>query len=39
MKLHIGVGLEPVLVLQLSARKGRGDAFHEAEKLDAGTEF
>ena len=46
MKLHIGVGLEPVLVLfmgvevveddvKLAVRKSRGDAVHEIEKLDA----
>src|SRR5438034_9720479 len=50
MKLHVGVGLEPVLVflvgvevveddVELSARKGRGDAVHEVEKLDAATSF
>src|SRR5438132_14129597 len=50
MKLHVGVGLEPVLVflvgvevveddVELSARKGRGDAVHEVEKLDAATAF
>ena len=50
MKLHVGVGLEPVLVLlvgvkvveddvKLAARKGRGEAVHEIEKLDAATAF
>ena len=50
MELHIGMGLEPVLILlvgvevveddvKLSARKGRGDAVHEVEKLDAATSF
>ena len=50
MKFHIRVGLEPVLVLlmgveiveddvKLSARKGRGDAVHEVEKLDAAAAF
>ena len=48
MKLHIGVGLEPMFVflvgvevveddVKLSTRKGRGDAVHEVEKLDAAT--
>ena len=50
MELHIGMGLEPVLILlvgvevveddvKLSARKGRGNAVHEIEKLDAATAF
>src|ERR1035437_10082971 len=50
MKLHIGVGLEPMLVLlvgvevveddvKLAVRKSRGDAVHEVEKLDAATSF
>ena len=50
MKLHIGTGLEPMLVLlvgvkvveddvKLAFRKGRGDAVHEVEKLDAATAF
>lgn len=50
MKLHVGVGLEPVLVflvgvevveddVKLSVRKGRGDAVHEVKKLDAATAF
>ena len=50
MKLHVGVGLEPMLVLlvgvevveddvKLPVRKSRGDAVHEIEKLDAATPF
>ena len=50
MKLHVGVGLEPVLVLfmgvevveddvKLAVRKSRGDAVHEIEKLDAAPAF
>jgi hypothetical protein len=50
MKCHIGVGVEPILVLlvgvevveddvKLTVRKGRGDAVHEVEKLDAATAF
>jgi len=50
MKLHIGVGLEPVLVLlvgaevveddvKLAVRKGRGETVHEIEKLDTATAF
>src|SRR5260370_42466256 len=50
MKLHVGVGLEPMFVflvgvevveddVKLSARKGRGDAVHEVEKLDAAPSF
>ena len=50
MELHVGVGLEPMFVflvgvevveddVKLSARKGRGDAVHEVEKLDAATSF
>jgi hypothetical protein len=50
MKFHIGMGLEPVLVLlvgvevveddvKLSVRKSPGDAIHEIEKLDAATPF
>ena len=48
MKLHIGMGLEPILVLfvgvevveddvKLAVRKSRGDAVHEVEKFDAAT--
>ena len=50
MKLHVGVGLEPVLVLfmgvevveddvKLAVWKSRGDAVHEIEKLDAAPPF
>src|SRR6516162_3290136 len=50
MKLHVGVGLEPMLVLlvgvevveddvKLPVRKRRADAVHEIEKLDATTPF
>jgi hypothetical protein len=50
MKLHIGMGLEPMLVLlvgvkvvednvQLAFGKSSGDAVHEVEKLDAATAF
>ena len=50
MKVHVGVGLEPMLVfpvgvevveddVKLAARKSRGDAVHEVEKLDAATPF
>src|ERR1035437_1733559 len=50
MKLHIGMGLEPMLVLfvgvevveddvKLAVRKSRGDTIHEVEKLDAATAF
>src|SRR5216683_249751 len=50
MKLHIGMGLEPMLVLlvgvkiveddmKLAVRKSRGDAVHKVEKLDAATAF
>src|SRR6201981_2057594 len=50
MKLHVRVGLEPGLVLlvgvevveddvKLSAWKGRGDAGHEVQKLDAAPAF
>ena len=50
MKLHIGVGLEPMFVflvgvevveddVKLAVRKSRGDAAHEVEKLDAATPF
>ena len=50
MKLHIGMGLEPMLVLlvgvevveddvKLLVRKSRCDAVHEVEKLDATTAF
>src|ERR1700756_3707745 len=50
MKLQVGVGLEPMLVLlvgvevveddvKLPVRKSRGDAVHEIEKLDAATAF
>ena len=46
MKLHIGVGLEPMFVflvsvevvednVKLSVRKSRGDAVHEVEKPTA----
>src|SRR5450631_3176880 len=48
MKFHIGVGLEPILVLLVgvevaedgvtpAVRKGHGDAVHEVEKLDTAT--
>src|ERR1019366_804069 len=48
MKLHIGMGLEPILVLfvgvevveddvKLAVRKSRSDAVHEVEKFDAAT--
>jgi len=50
MKLHIGMGLEPVLVLlvgaevieddvELTVWKSRSDAVHEVEKLDAAAAF
>jgi len=50
MKLHIGMGLEPMLILlvgvkvvednvQLAFGKSRSDAVHEVEKLDAATAF
>ena len=50
MKLHVGMGLEPLLVLlvgvevieddvKLAFRKSRGHAVHEVEKLDAATAF
>jgi hypothetical protein len=50
MEVHVGVGLEPMLVfpvgvevveddVKLAARKRRGDAVHEVEKLDAATPF
>ena len=50
MKLHVGVGLEPVLVLlmgveiveddvKLAVRKSRGDAVHEVEELDPSPPF
>src|SRR3977135_856459 len=50
MKLHIGMGLEPMLVLfvgvevveddvKLAVREGCGDTVHEVEKLDAATAF
>src|ERR1700746_1864442 len=50
MKLNVGGGLEPMFVflvgfevveddVKLSTRKGRGDAVHEVEKLDAATSF
>src|SRR3981081_1501591 len=50
MKLHIGMGLEPMLVLlvgvkvveddvKLAVRKSRGDAVPEVKKLDAATAF
>jgi hypothetical protein len=50
MKLHIGMGLEPMLVLlvgvevveddvKLLVWKSRDDAVHEVEKLDATTAF
>src|SRR5450755_4530259 len=50
MKFHIGMCLEPILVLlvgvevveddvKLAVRKGRGDAVHEVEKLDTATAF
>ena len=50
MKFHIGMGLEPILVLlvsvevveddvKLAVRKGCGDAVHEVEKLDTATAF
>jgi len=46
MKLHIGMDLEPMLVLlmgvkvveddmKLAVRKSRGDAVHKVEKLNA----
>jgi len=45
MNLHIGMGLEPMLVLVvgvkivedelLAVRKSRGDAVHKVETLDA----
>lgn len=50
MELHIGMGLEPVLILlagvevveddaKLSARKGHSEAIREIEKLDTATAF
>ena len=50
MKFHIGVRLEPLLVLlvdvevvkdnvKLAVWKSRGDAVHEIEKLDAAPPF
>ena len=50
MELHIGMGLEPMLVLLVGAevveddmkfpvRKSRREAVHEIEKLDATTAF
>jgi hypothetical protein len=50
MKLHIGMGLQPMLVLfagvevvkddvKLAVRKSRGDAVREVEKLKAATAF
>ena len=50
MKLHVGVGLEPMFVflvgvevveddVKLPARKSRGDTVHEVEKLDTATPF
>ena len=50
MKLHIGMGLEPMLVLlvgvkvveddvKLSVRKSCDDTVHEVEELDAATAF
>ena len=50
MKFHIGVGLEPVLVLlvgveiveddvKLAVRKSRGNAVHEVEELDTAPPF
>jgi hypothetical protein len=50
MKVHIGVSLEPVLVLlvgveiveddmKLAVRKSRGDAVHEVEELDTAPPF
>ena len=50
MKCHIGMGLEPILVLlvgvevveddvKLAVRKGRGEAVHEVEKLHTPTAF
>jgi len=50
MKFHIGMSLEPILVIlvgvevaeddvKLAVRKGRGDAVHEVEKLDTATAF
>ena len=50
MKFHIGMCLEPILVLlvgvevveddvKLAVRKSRGDAVHKVEKLDAATAF
>src|SRR5271156_92277 len=50
MKFHIGMGFEPILVLfvgvevveddvKLAARKGRGDAVHEVEKLHTAAAF
>ena len=50
MKLHIGMRLEPMLILfvgvevveddvKLAVRKSGGDAVHEVEKLDAATAF
>src|ERR1700692_1504653 len=50
MKLHIGMGLEPMLVLlvgvevveddvKLAVRISRGEAVHEVEKLDAAPPF
>jgi hypothetical protein len=50
MKFHVGMCLEPILVLlvgvevveddvKLLVRKDRGDAVHEVEKLDTATAF
>jgi hypothetical protein len=50
MKLHVGVGLEPMfgfLVgiedveddMKLAVRKSRGDAVHKVEKLDTAPPF
>src|SRR5271155_4137995 len=50
MKFHIGMCLEPILVLlvgvevveddvKLAVRKGRGEAVHEVEKLGTATPF
>jgi hypothetical protein len=50
MKLHIGMRLEPMLVLlvrveivqndvKLAFRKGCGNAVHEAKKFDTATEL
>ena len=50
MELHIGMGLEPILILlvgveiieddvKLPVRKGRGETVHEIKKLDAASAF